>query len=90
MGPQSIVSRVGQDNWEIECSCNVGDPKCPLTAINAEVDGSRMGDLPRCHSMVELNDHPGVEESTWGHKMLQGVPLHKPHGISKLGIGSKS
>ena len=40
--------------------------------------------------MVELDDHPGVEESTWGHKMLKGVPLHKPHGISELEIGSKS
>ena len=40
--------------------------------------------------MVELNDHPGVEESMWGHKMLQGVPLHKPHGISELRICSKS
>ena len=29
--------------------------------INGEVDGSRMGDSPRCHSLVELNDHPGVE-----------------------------
>ena len=39
--------------------------------------------------MVELNDHPRVKESTWGPKMLKGVPLHKPHGISELGIGSK-
>ena len=58
--------------------------------MNGEVDGSRTGDSPRCHGMVELNDNPGVEESTWGHKMLQGVPLHKPHRISELGIGSKS
>ena len=48
-----------------------------------------MGDSPGRHSMVEVDNHPGVEES-WGHKMLQGVPLHKPHGISKLRIGSKS
>ena len=48
------------------------------------------GDLPGCHSMVELNDHPGVEKPVRGHKRLQGVPLHKPHGISELGIGSKS
>ena len=40
--------------------------------------------------MVELNDHPGVEKLVRGHKRLQGVPLHKPHGISELGIGSKS
>ena len=39
--------------------------------------------------MVELDDHLGVEESAWGHKKLQGVPLHKPHRISELEIGSK-
>ena len=40
--------------------------------------------------MVELNDHSGVEKSARGHKRLQGVPLHKPHGIYELRIGSKS
>ena len=59
-------------------------------AINGEVDGSRMGDSPGCHNMIELNDHSGGEESTWGHKMLQAVSLYKPHGISELRIGSKS
>ena len=62
MGSLFILSRVGEDNWEIECSCNVGGPKCPLATINREVDGSRMGDLLGCHSMVELNDHSGVEK----------------------------
>ena len=90
MGQHLVVSRVGHNNWEIECSCNVGGSKCPLTTINGEVDGSRMGDSRGCHIMVEINDHPGVEESTRGHKILQGVPLHKSHRISKLGIDSKS
>ena len=58
--------------------------------INGEVDGSRMGDSPGCHSMVELNDHPRVEKSAQGYKRLQGVPLYKHHGITELGIGSKS
>ena len=31
-----------------------------------------------------------VEEPTCGHKRLQGVPLHTPHGIPELGICSKS
>ena len=44
---------------------------------------------PGCHGMVELDDHPGVEEPTWGHKRLQGVQLHKPHGIFELGIDSE-
>ena len=39
--------------------------------------------------MVELDDHPEVEEPAQGHKRLQGVPLHKPHRISELRIGSK-
>ena len=58
--------------------------------INGELDGSRMGDSPGCHNMVELNDHPRVEKLVRGHKRIQGVLLHKPHGISKLGIGGKS
>ena len=39
--------------------------------------------------MVELDDHPEVEELARGHKRLQGVPLHKPHRISELEICSK-
>ena len=70
MGPLSIHSRVGENNWEIECSCNVSGPNCPLTAINREVDGSRMGDSPGCHSVIELNDHSGVEKLARGHERL--------------------
>ena len=62
MGPLSILSRVSEDNWEIECSCNVRGQKCPLTTINREVDDSMIGDSPGCHSVIELNDHPGVEK----------------------------
>ena len=53
------------------------------------MDDSRIEDSPRCHSLIELNDHPRVEESARGHERLQVVPLHKPHGISKLGKGGK-
>ena len=35
--------------------------------------------------MVELDDHPGVEKPAWGHKWLQGVPLHpRPEDHNKL------
>ena len=68
----------------MECDCNIGSLKCPLEAINREMDNSRMRYSPGFHGMVELDDHPGVEEPTRGHKNLQGVPLHKPHGISEL------
>ena len=44
---------------------------------------------PGCYGMVELEDLRGVEEPVRGHKRLQGVPLHKPHRIYELGIGSK-
>ena len=90
MGPLSILNRVGKDNWEIECSCNVRGSKFPLMTINREVDDSRMGDLPGCHSVIELNDHPRIEKLLRGHERLQGVPLHKSHGISKLGKATKS
>ena len=86
----SVIDRVGKHHWEIECSCNVRGPKCPLTAIDREVDGSWIGVSPGCHGVIELNDHLGVEKPVWGYKRLQGVPLHKSHRISKLEIVSKN
>ena len=73
----------------MEHNYNIGGLKYPLAATNREMDNSMVRYSLGCHSMVELNDHSGVEEPTWGHKRLQGVPLHKPHGISELGICSK-
>ena len=52
MGPQSIHSRVGEENWEIECSYNVRGPECPLMAINREVDDSMIGDSLGCHNVI--------------------------------------
>ena len=74
----------------MECGCNIDGLKCPLATINREMDNSRMRYSPGCHGMVELVDHPRVEELARGHKRLQGVPLYKPHGIYELGICSKS
>ena len=54
----------------MKCGCNIGGLKCPLAAINQEMDNSRMRYPPTCHGMVELDDHPGVEEPAWGHKRL--------------------
>ena len=73
----------------MECGCNIDGLKCPLTAINREMDNSRLRYPLGCYGMVELDDHPRVEESAWGHKRPKGVPLHKPHGISELGIDNK-
>ena len=90
MGPLSIFSRVGKENRKIECSCNISGPKYPLTTINKEVFGSRIGVSPGCHSLIELDDHSGIEKPAWSHERLQGVPVHKKHGVSKLGKGGKS
>ena len=73
----------------MESGCNIDSLKCSLAAINREMDNSRMRYPPGCHGMIKLDDHPGVEEYVRGHKRLQGVPWHKPHGISELGIGSE-
>ena len=73
----------------MECGCNISGLKCPLVAINREMDNSGMMYSLGCQGMVELDDHPGVEESAWGDKRLQGVPLQKPHRTYELGIGSK-
>ena len=54
----------------MEGGCNIDGLKCPLAAINREMDNSGMRYSPGCHGMVELDDHPGVEEPTWGHKRL--------------------
>ena len=70
MGPLSIFFRVGKDNRKIECSCNINGPKYPLTAINREVYGSRMGVSPGCHSLIKLDDHTRVEKPAWSHERL--------------------
>ena len=90
MGPLSIFHRVGKDNQKIECSCNINGPKYPLMTINKELYGSRIGVSPGCHSLIKLDDHTGVEKSAWSHERLQGVSVHKPHGVFDLGKGSKS
>ena len=53
------------------------------------MDSSRIRGSPRCHGMIEFDDHPGVEKLALGHKRLQGVPLHKLHRLSKLRIFRK-
>ena len=45
---------------------------------------------PGSHGIIELDDYTGVEELTRSHEGLHGVPLHKPHRVSKLRKGGKS
>ena len=54
----------------MECGCNIGGLKCPLVAINREMNNIGMRYSPRCHGMVELDDQPRVEEPAQGHKRL--------------------
>ena len=50
----------------MECDCNIGGLKCPLVAINQEMDNSGMRYSPGCHGMVELDDHPGGKRTGIG------------------------
>ena len=47
----------------MECGCNISGLKCPLAAINREMENCRVRYSLGCHGRVELDDHPGVEES---------------------------
>ena len=76
MRPLFVIGRVGKDHQKIERSFNICGPKYPWPAIDSEINSSRIGLLPGGHHVVALPDHPGVEKSAWGHKWLQGVPLH--------------
>ena len=49
-----------------------------------------MGDSPRSHSLIKLDDHTRVEKPAWSRGRLLGALLHKPHGVSKLGKGGES
>ena len=50
----------------MECDCNIDGLKCPLVAINREMDNSGMRYSPGCHGMVELDDHPGGKRTGAG------------------------
>ena len=90
MGPLSIVDRVGEDNWQMKSSCDIGGSKYPWPTVDIKVQSSRVGLTPRCHRMIELDDYPRIIESTWHHKRLQMVSLHEEHGVSKLRVHGKS
>ena len=76
MGPLSVIDRVGKDHRQIKRSYNFCGPKYPWSTIDSKMNSSRIGLSLGCHSVVELDEHPGVEKPVWGHKWLQGVPPH--------------
>ena len=61
MGPLSLIDLVSKDHRQIERSCNVYGPKHPWSTINRKMNSSRIGLSPKGHSVVELDDHPRVE-----------------------------
>ena len=76
MGPLPISCRVGEDHGQIKSSCDVRGPEYPWPAVDGEMKSCWVGLAPRCHRVVELNDHPRVEKLTRCHERLQGVLLH--------------
>ena len=89
MWPLPIVRRVGQSYKKIECGGYVRCSKNSLTTINGKVQHSKIAVPLGSHSLVEFDYHTRIEELTWSHKWLQGVALHKPHGVSKLRKGGE-
>ena len=74
----------------IECGSYVSGPKYSFTAIYRKIQACRIAVLPGSHGMVEFDDHTQIKEPVRSHEGLYGVPLHKPHGVSKLGEGRES
>ena len=89
MWPLPVVCRVSQSYRKIECGGYVRCSKNSLMAINGKVQRSGIAVPLRSHSLVEFNYHTRIEELTWSHKELQGVALHKPHGVPKLREGGE-
>ena len=84
-----IVCRVGQSDRKIECGYYVICSQNSLIVINGKVQRSRIAVPLGSHSLVEFDYHTRIEELTWGHKGLQVVALHKPHGVPELREGSE-
>ena len=70
MGPLLIICQFGEDHQQIERGCYICGPKYPLSIIDREMNGGRIGLSSRGHRVVEHYDHPRVEKPTWGHKWL--------------------
>ena len=76
MGPLPISFRVGEDHRQIKSSYDVRGPKYSWLTVDREMKSCRVGLAPRCHRVVELNDHPRVEKLTRCYEWLQGVLFH--------------
>ena len=89
MGPQSIISCIGEDHKQMEGCCDIGGPKYPWPAINREMKSSRVRLSPGCHYVIELGDYPRIIVLMRHHKWLQMVSLYEKHGISKPWVHGK-
>ena len=87
--PLLVVRRDGQSDKRIDCGGYVRCSKNSLTAINGKVQCSRITVPLGSHSLVEFDYHMRIEELAWSYEGLQGVALHKPHGVPKLREGGE-
>ena len=67
----------------MECGCNIGSLKCPLSAINREMLNSGIRYSSGCHGMVELDDHPGIEKPAQGHKQRRSLVLQSEFLVTR-------
>ena len=59
----------------MEGSYDIGGPKYPWPAVDRKMKSSRVGLLPGCHSMTELDDDPRIIVLTRHHEWRKMVSL---------------
>ena len=89
MWPLPVVRRVGQSYRKIECCGYIRCSKNSLMTINGKVQRSRIAVPSESHTLVEFDCHTWIEELAWSHKGIEGVVLHKSHGVPKLKEGGE-
>ena len=73
----------------MESSCDIGGPKYPWPTVDRKMHSSRVGLMPRCHRMIELDDNPWIKELTRHHEWLQMVSLYEEHRVSEPRVCGK-
>ena len=57
--------------------------------FDRKVQCSRIAVSPGSHGVLEFDDHTRIEELAQSHEGLQGVVLHKSHGVRKFREGGE-
>ena len=63
--------------------------KYPWPAVDRKMKSSRVGLLPGCHSMIELDNDPRIIVLTRHHEWLQMVSLYQEHGVLEPQVRGK-